>query len=134
MDRRTPYSLSLITPKFQGGAEETRTDIQAQLREFILEFQLDNSFVYRWEIAVSDCPWVVIGFLANWVFRDQLRQNVLVKRFFCDVDVAHLIAYNEELAHRLTSSPQDTIPLVSNGMCETLQWGVPLPNSSVLVN
>ena len=45
--------------------------------------------------------------------RDQLRQNVLVKRYFCDVDIAHLIAYNEELAHRLTTDPLDTIPLVS---------------------
>ena len=44
--------------------------------------------------------------------RDQLRQNALVKQYFCDIDIAHLISYNEELAHRLTTEPADIIPLV----------------------
>lgn len=46
------------------------------------------------------------------VRRDQLRQNVLVKQYYCDVDIAHLISYNEELAHKLTTEPADIIPLV----------------------
>lgn len=45
--------------------------------------------------------------------RDQLRQNVLVKQYYCDIDIAHLISYNEELAHKLTTEPADIIPLVS---------------------
>ncbi len=44
---------------------------------------------------------------------DQIRENVLVKQYYCDVDIAHLISYNEELAHRLTTQPTDIIPLVS---------------------
>lgn len=44
---------------------------------------------------------------------DQLRQNVLVKQYYCDIDIAHLISYNEELAHKLTTEPADLIPLVS---------------------
>ena len=43
--------------------------------------------------------------------RDQIRENVLVKQYYCDVDVAHLISYNEELAHKLTTQPGDIIPL-----------------------
>ncbi len=43
---------------------------------------------------------------------DQLRQNVLVKQYYCDIDIAHLISYNEELAHKLTTEPADIIPLV----------------------
>ncbi len=43
---------------------------------------------------------------------DQIRENVLVKQYYCDVDIAHLISYNEELAHRLTTQPTDIIPLV----------------------
>ena len=43
---------------------------------------------------------------------DQIRQNVLVKQYYCDVDIAHLISYNEELAHRLTTEPAENIPLV----------------------
>lgn len=44
--------------------------------------------------------------------RDQVRENVLVKQYYCDVDIAHLISYNEELAHKLQTEPADTIPLV----------------------
>lgn len=51
--------------------------------------------------------------LAYWPCRDQLRQNVLVKQYYCDVDIAHLISYNEELAHKLTTEPAEIIPLVS---------------------
>lgn len=46
MDRRTPYTLSVLAPS-QDGVEESRTQIQARLREFILAFQLDNAFIYR---------------------------------------------------------------------------------------
>lgn len=46
MDRRTPYTLSVLAPSTDG-AEESRTQIQARLREFVLEFQLDNAFIYR---------------------------------------------------------------------------------------
>ena len=47
------------------------------------------------------------------LYRDQLRQNALVKQYYCDIDIAHLISYNEELAHKLTTEPADIIPLVS---------------------
>ncbi|KAJ5517759.1 Nucleic acid-binding OB-fold [Penicillium expansum] len=88
MDRRTPYTLSVLAPS-TNGADEDRTTIQNRLRDFVLEFQLDNAFVYR----------------------DQLRQNALVKQYYCDIDIAHLISYNEELAHKLTTEPGDIIPL-----------------------
>jgi DNA replicative helicase MCM subunit Mcm2 (Cdc46/Mcm family) len=48
----------------------------------------------------------------NRIYSDQLRQNVLVKQYYCDIDIAHLISYNEELAHKLTTEPADIIPLV----------------------
>lgn len=47
------------------------------------------------------------------LYRDQIRQNALVKQYYCDIDIAHLISYNEELAHKLTTEPADIIPLVS---------------------
>ncbi|KAJ5462670.1 Nucleic acid-bindingOB-fold [Penicillium sp. IBT 31633x] len=88
MDRRTPYTLSVLAPS-TNGADEDRTTVQNRLRDFVLEFQLDNAFVYR----------------------DQLRQNALVKQYYCDIDIAHLISYNEELAHKLTTEPGEIIPL-----------------------
>lgn len=45
LDTRRPYSLSVL-PGTEDG-EESRIQIQARLREFILAFQLDNTFIYR---------------------------------------------------------------------------------------
>jgi hypothetical protein len=87
MDRQSVYTLSVLAPDED---DNSRTRIQSSLREFILEFRLDNAFIYR----------------------DQIKQNVLVKQYFCDVDIAHLISYDEELAHRLTTEPAEIIPLV----------------------
>lgn len=61
------------------------------------------------------------------MYSDQLRQNVLVKQYYCDIDIAHLISYNEELAHKLTTEPADIIPLVS------IALGLPMADSNHLV-
>jgi DNA replication licensing factor MCM5 len=37
---------------------------------------------------------------------------VLSKQYYCDIDIAHLIAYNEELANKLNNEPGDMIPIV----------------------
>lgn len=44
--------------------------------------------------------------------RDQLKENALLKKYYCDVDIGDLIKYNEELAHRLVTEPAEIIPLV----------------------
>ncbi|MCJ1422717.1 minichromosome maintenance protein 5 [Sticta canariensis] len=88
MDRQPVYSLSVLAPDPDANVD-SRTQIKNELRDFILEFRLDNAFIYR----------------------DQVRQNVLVKQYFCDIDIAHLISYTEELAHKLTTQPADIIPL-----------------------
>lgn len=95
MDRQSVYSLSVLAPD-PDASEDSRTQTQALLREFILEFRLDNTFIYR----------------------DQIRENVLVKQYYCDVDIAHLISYNEELAHKLTTQPADIIPLFEAALKE----------------
>ena len=87
MDVRSVYSLSVLAPDTD--SQNSRTQTQTQLRQFILEFRLDNAFIYR----------------------DQLRQNALVRQYYCDVDLAHLISYNEELADRLTAEPTEIVPL-----------------------
>ncbi|KIW53843.1 hypothetical protein PV05_06254 [Exophiala xenobiotica] len=88
LDSRSAYSLSVLAAH-PDEASEPRTELQSKLREFILAFQIDGIYIYR----------------------DQVRENVLVKQYFCDVDLSHLISYNEELAHRLTTDPSGTIPL-----------------------
>ena len=89
MDRQSVYSVSV----FQSGAgagDDTRLQIQESLVTFILQFRHDNSFIYR----------------------DQLRENALLKKYYCDVNITDLITYNEELAHRLVTEPAEIIPLV----------------------
>lgn len=88
MDRQPVYSLSVLAPDPDANGD-SKTQIKNELRDFILEFRIDNAFIYR----------------------DQVRQNVLIKQYYCDVDIAHLISYNEELAHKLTTQPADIIPL-----------------------
>lgn len=59
-----------------------------------------------------------MGARANPPGRDQIRENVLQKQYYCDVDVGHLIQYNEDLAHKLATEPAEIIPLVS-ATCST---------------
>jgi DNA replication licensing factor MCM5 len=39
-----------------------------------------------------------------------------VKQYYCDIDIAHLIVYNDELAQNLTQNPAEVIPLVCAGV------------------
>ncbi|KAI9707804.1 MAG: minichromosome maintenance protein 5 [Candelina mexicana] len=98
MDRQSVYSLSVLAPD-QDSSEDSRKHVEAQLRDFVLEFRLDNAFIYR----------------------DQIRENVLVKQYYCDIDIAHLISYNEELAHKLTTEPADIIPLFEAALKQCTQ-------------
>ena len=47
MDRRSVYSRSVLAPD-PDASEDSRSQVQAYLREFILEFRLDNAFIYRY--------------------------------------------------------------------------------------
>ncbi|KAH7205254.1 MCM2/3/5 family-domain-containing protein [Fusarium oxysporum] len=88
MDRGSIYSAHVYEPSF-GENRDTRLQLQTQLETFILDFRLGNNFVYR----------------------DQLRENALLKRYYCDVNINDLIGFNEELAHQLVSEPAEVIPL-----------------------
>lgn len=89
MDQRSVYSVGVLP-----SVEEDGTGFKQMLEEltnFILDFHLNGDFIYR----------------------DQIRQNVLMNEYYCDVDIAHLISYNEEIAHRLTTEPAVVVPIVS---------------------
>jgi DNA replication licensing factor MCM5 len=98
MDARSEYTVSVLSG-YNDTTEEPKTEIQAKLKEFVLAFQIDGAFVYR----------------------DQIRENVLIKQYYCDIDVAHLISYDEELAHKLTSNPADIIPLFEAALKQCTQ-------------
>lgn len=46
MDRQSVYSLSVLPPEYDN--EDTRGQVQVQLEQFILQFRLENIFIYRY--------------------------------------------------------------------------------------
>ncbi|KAF3307716.1 minichromosome maintenance protein 5 [Orbilia oligospora] len=88
MDRASVYSFPVLQSEYDE-SHESNTQIERQFAQFILTFKLGNSFIYR----------------------DQLQENVLIKRFCLDVDVAHLISFSEELADALATEPAEKLPL-----------------------
>jgi hypothetical protein len=51
MDTRSAYALSVLAPDFDD-EQNSRTQIQNQFREFILEFRLNSAFIYRFVLAI----------------------------------------------------------------------------------
>ncbi|OAA74072.1 DNA replication licensing factor mcm5 [Cordyceps fumosorosea ARSEF 2679] len=93
MDAPSVYSTHVYEPS-SAETGDTRLQIQAQLETFTLDFRLDSKFVYR----------------------EQLRENALVQKYYCDVNINHLISFNEELAHKIVSEPAEIIPLFENAL------------------
>lgn len=89
MDQRSAYTISIFNGDEATHGPDSRIWTTKALENFILEFHIDNVFIYR----------------------DQIRENALVKHYYCEVDIAHLISYDEELASRLNNDPADIIPL-----------------------
>jgi DNA replication licensing factor MCM5 len=48
MDRQPTYSLSLFGDAQSTNGEQTNKQIQQELVDFILDFHLDNVFIYRY--------------------------------------------------------------------------------------
>ncbi|EAQ86483.1 conserved hypothetical protein [Chaetomium globosum CBS 148.51] len=87
MDRQSVFTSRLYGT--QAESENSNTHVRGLLESFILDFRLDNIFIYR----------------------DQLRENALLKKYYCDVNIGDLIKFNEEIAHRLVTEPAEIIPL-----------------------
>lgn len=72
------------------------TDTPSQLEKLLLDFLLQ----YR------------VG--EEFVYRDKLRANLLLKQYQLEVDLRHLSLYNDELAHAVQDRPTDILPLFEN--------------------
>ncbi|KAK6354717.1 minichromosome maintenance protein 5 [Orbilia brochopaga] len=88
MDRASVYTFPVLRSEYDE-SDDSNSRIQSHFLQFILTFKLGNNFVYR----------------------DQLQENVLIKRYCLDVDVAHLISFNEDLASALAGEPAEKLPL-----------------------
>lgn len=85
-DQPRVYTTSVYEP--ERPEETTLSEIRAQFKYFILQFFIDGSYIYR----------------------DQLRENVLVKQYSLHVDVGHVLSFNEDLGQKLTEEPGDMLP------------------------
>ncbi|KZW02110.1 MCM-domain-containing protein [Exidia glandulosa HHB12029] len=73
-------------------APDQPSEIERSLYDFLMQFRTGGVFVYR----------------------DQLRANLLLKQYFLEVDLRHLTLYNEELAHAVQNKPGETLALFEN--------------------
>lgn len=60
-----------------------------QLKRFILEFYIGGSYIYR----------------------EQLRENVLTGRYFLKIHMTHLVLFQEDLGQRLSDEPGVILPI-----------------------
>ncbi|ODQ79321.1 hypothetical protein BABINDRAFT_161731 [Babjeviella inositovora NRRL Y-12698] len=77
-------------------ADDSFSEVIKAFRLFILEFRLDSRFIYR----------------------DQLRENVLIKQYSLTVNTEHLIRYNDELNKKLSDDPTEMLPLFETAITE----------------
>ncbi|KAI5816898.1 MCM2/3/5 family-domain-containing protein [Pyronema omphalodes] len=94
MDRAQVYTVDNLLPRDDNQADDQPGEVLKAFRSFILEFRLDNNFIYR----------------------DALRTNILIKLYMLEVDIAHLISFNEELAHKLANEPSEILPIFENAV------------------
>lgn len=83
MDRGTVSTLHVFP---QEETEETNLQVQKQLEIFILEFRLDNVFVYRYAADVPDLP------RGTSLIRDIPETNCARMRFYKDSTATSTLA------------------------------------------
>ncbi|CCE78512.1 Piso0_001137 [Millerozyma farinosa CBS 7064] len=84
-------------------------EIVKAFRQFILEFRMDNQFIYR----------------------DQLRENLLIHKYLLKVNSEHLIVFNEELNKKLMDDPSEMIPLFETAITDIAKRIAFLSNDEV---
>lgn len=77
-------------------SEDSNSEIIKAFKLFILEYRVGNQFIYR----------------------EQLRENLLINEYFLHVVADDLIRYNEELNQKLSDSPVEMIPLFESAITE----------------
>ncbi|GMM35409.1 MCM DNA helicase complex subunit [Saccharomycopsis crataegensis] len=96
-DRPDIYSARVLPG--EENPENANTEIVKAFRTFILEYREGSQFIYR----------------------EQLRENLLVNEYSLTVQSDHLIRYNEELNQRLADDPVEMIPLFEKAITESAQ-------------
>ncbi|KAI0281595.1 MCM-domain-containing protein [Russula aff. rugulosa BPL654] len=88
-DRVYSVSVHQNAPSF---STESPSETEKLLLDFLLQYRLGGEFIYR----------------------DKLRGNLLLKHYQLQVDLRHIGLYNDELAHSIQNKPADILPLFEN--------------------
>ncbi|KAG6910571.1 hypothetical protein DXG01_009521 [Tephrocybe rancida] len=73
-------------------APESPSETEKLLFEFLLQYRVGGEFIYR----------------------DKLRGNLLLKQHLLEVDLRHISLFNDELAHAIQDKPAEVLPLFEN--------------------
>ncbi|CAK7892233.1 minichromosome maintenance protein 5 [[Candida] anglica] len=106
-ERAEVYSANVLPGETP--ADNSFNEIIKVFRNFILEFRLNTQFIYR----------------------DQLRENLLIKNYFLKVNTEHLIGFNEELNKKLSDDPTEMIPLFESAISQIAKRIAYLSNEEV---
>ncbi|KAL5604116.1 hypothetical protein BROUX41_002105 [Berkeleyomyces rouxiae] len=119
MDSRSVYTTASFKHSESHAVQDSNLEFQKRFEQFISTFAIGTNFPYR----------------------QQLTENALSKRYFCEVDITDLINADPDLASRLTGQPEETIPVFENAlkMCTHRflfphQANVDLPQHQLLVH
>lgn len=104
-ERADTYATSVLPPQQDVGNDQNSEIIKA-FKRFILEFRIDNDFIYR----------------------NQLRENILSKQFKLTVHSEDLISFHDELHQRLFDNPKEIIPLFERAITEIAKRNIYLTN------
>ncbi|KAF8202944.1 MCM-domain-containing protein [Pholiota molesta] len=102
------YSVSVhdLPP---AAAPDSPSETEKLLIDFILSFRVGGEFIYR----------------------DKLRGNILLKQLLLEVDLRHVSLFNDELAHAIQDRPADVLPLFENAATKVARNILfPLANNS----
>lgn len=109
-ERADIYSTSVLPGEASG--DDQYSEVIKAFKKFILEFRIDNQFIYR----------------------DQLRENILVRQYQLTVQNGHLIAYHDELNKKLMDNPTEMVSLFEQAITEIAKRIIYISNEEVPSN
>ncbi|KAJ3358428.1 minichromosome maintenance protein 5 [Allomyces javanicus] len=88
-DQGAIFSTAVADANTQGNSAESFLTFQNQFYDFIQKCNIQGNFIYR----------------------DQLHQNLMMKKHFLEVHLDHVYAFHSDLADRLKKAPSEMLPL-----------------------
>ncbi|PVG02644.1 putative CDC46-cell division control protein [Serendipita vermifera] len=88
-DANLVHAVPILGERPLSNTLENASDTERLLLDFLLQYRIGGQFVYR----------------------DQLRANLLLRINSLEVDLKHVALYNDDLSHAIQDKPGDTLPL-----------------------